>query len=335
MNSVFSGYGLTLLVAIGLFCSLNASAQTEKLGIVQYTAPPGMSKTQKDNVVAFSTFDQASGKYCIVTLYGATPGTGDAKKDFTREWTNLVVKPMGAAADPQTEASRSDGWSILAGGSAVETETGKAVAFLTVISGDGRTVSILAVFNDHSYLRQVETFIGGIDLDMSPASQTSSAPAPAQLAFDVDGHIIMPEPKARFTVAELAGKWEEGGRTSTSYVDRSTGAHAGTDSLAVRNTLTISSNGTYTNDFFAIRNGKKERDITAGTITVVGRLLSIRQSNRTVKYVIRGWLELPNMTILRLADGPWQNDDVIPENRFTDFSEFSRFYTKTHWVRMK
>ena len=294
-----------------------------------------MSKTLKDNVVAFSTFDQASGKYCIITLYGATPGTGDAKRDFTREWSNLVIKPMGASAEPQPEISASDGWTILAGGSAVDTGAGKAAAFLTVISGTGRTVSILAVFNDPSHLKQIEAFLGGIDLDKPAASQGVSNIAQAQLTFDVDGHIIMPEPKSQFMVADLAGKWEEGGRTSTSYVERSTGAHAGTDSLAARNTIDISSNGTYSNDFFAIRNGKKERDITTGTITVVGRLLSIRQSNRTVKYVIRGWLELPNMTILRLADGPWQNDDVIPENRFTDFSEFSRFYTKTHWVRMK
>ncbi|MEO7539887.1 MAG: hypothetical protein ABIV21_07655, partial [Pyrinomonadaceae bacterium] len=145
---VTSVYVSIIFAAIGLLYPLDAWAQSERLGIVQYTAPKGMTKTQKENVVAFSTFDQATSKYCLITVYGATPGTGDAKKDFTREWTNLVVKTMGAAAEPQTEALVSEGWNILAGGSAVETEAGKAVAFLTVISGTDRTVSILAVFND-------------------------------------------------------------------------------------------------------------------------------------------------------------------------------------------
>lgn len=155
------------------------------------------------------------------------------------------------------------------------------------------------------------------------------------LTLDVDGHIIMPEPKARFTLTDFAGVWEEGGRVSTSYVDRSTGAHAGTDSLAFTIKMTINKDGRYSSDFFEIRNGKTNRDTTTGTIAIDGRLLSVREHNRIVKYVIRGWMELPNMTILRLAEGPWQNDDVIPANRFTDFSEFSRFFPKTHWIRMK
>jgi len=56
-------------------------------------------------------------------------------------------------------------------------------------------------------------------------------------------------------------------------------------------------------DFFEVRNGQRLRDITTGTITIVGRLISIRHKG-TAKYVVRGWLELPNMTILKVA-GPW------------------------------
>jgi hypothetical protein len=52
-----------------------ALCQSEKLGIVQYVPPKGMTKTLKDNVVRVSDFDQVTGKYCIITVYGATPGT--------------------------------------------------------------------------------------------------------------------------------------------------------------------------------------------------------------------------------------------------------------------
>ncbi len=56
---------------------------------------------------------------------------------------------------------------------ATESEIGKAVAFLTVISGFGKTVSILAVFNDQTYLDKVSAFVSGIDLDKTVAPTTN------------------------------------------------------------------------------------------------------------------------------------------------------------------
>lgn len=328
---------LFVLTAIVSFAAPSAFSQTEKLGIVKYTPPKGMTKTLKENVVVFSEFNQTTGMYCIITVYGATPGTGNAQSDFAREWNNLVVKTLDKAeANPTVDTSTADGWTIIAAGSAVESGAGKALAFLTVISGSGKTVSILAVFNDPAYVKQVDTFISGLDLD-KPVTRATETAAAVPLALDVDGHIIMPEPTRAFTVADLAGVWEEGGRSSTSYVFQSSGAYAGTDSLAIKIARTIERDGTYSSDFFSIRNGKKERDITTGSITIVGRVLTVRQSNSstTDKYVIRGWLETPTATILRLAEGPWHNDDVIPQDRFTDFTDFGRFFTKTHWVRKK
>ena len=81
-----------------------ASAQTEKLGIVKYTAPSGWTKTQKqENVIVFSAQNQTGG-LCIITLYGATPGTGNPQSDFAKEWQTLVVQNMKAEANPATES---------------------------------------------------------------------------------------------------------------------------------------------------------------------------------------------------------------------------------------
>src|SRR5215207_2845480 len=82
--------------------------QTEKLGIVRYTPPKGWDKTAKENVVAFSEIDQTTGSFCIITLYGATPGTGKPETDFKREWDNLVVKPLKAEANPETQTEAAD-----------------------------------------------------------------------------------------------------------------------------------------------------------------------------------------------------------------------------------
>lgn len=40
------------------------------------------------------------------------------------------------------------------------------------------------------------------------------------------------------------------------------------------------------------------------------------------------------MTILKVA-GPWFDNQEIPEKMFTDFSEDSRFFLTTKWVRQK
>jgi hypothetical protein len=123
------------------------------------------------------------------------------------------------------------------------------------------------------------------------------------------------------------------GRIATTYVDRSTGVYVGTDSLHFTNKWTFDSSGRAANDFFEVRNGKKFSDNTTGRITIEGRLLSIRQKN-TAKYVIRGCLELPNMTILKIA-GPWFDDQEIPERVLNDFGPDSRFILTTKWVRTK
>jgi hypothetical protein len=50
------------------------------------------------------------------------------------------------------------------------------------------------------------------------------------------------------------------------------------------------------------------------------------------KYVIRGWLELPDMTILEVC-GPWYNDDVIPAEIFSNPNQGANLNSK--WVRKK
>lgn len=315
-----------------VFMPPSVFCQAEKLGIVRYIPPKGMTKTLKENVVLFSELDQGTGKYCIISVYGASPGTGNAQSDFAREWNNLVVKTLDKAeASPKTDVSNADGWTVIAAGSSVESGAGKALAFLTVISGQGKTVSILAVFNDPVYVKQVDAFIGGIDLDKDAPANNTAAVTPAP-TLDQWGNLFIPPPTRQLTIADLVGNWGDNpGRISTQYVFRDTGAHAGTDSLHFTSKWTIDGEGRYVNDFFEVRNGKKLSDTTTGTISIDGRVIYIKQKN-TMKYVVRGWLELPDMTILKVA-GPWYDNQEIPERTFTDPPD--SYMTTSKWVRKK
>ena len=320
-------------ILAGVITISTANAQPQKLGIVKYTAPSGMTKLPKKNVVVFSEMNQATGKYCIISLYGATSGTGNAQNDFTREWNNLIVKTMQAEANPTTDKSEADGWTVLAGGAPVKSEVGTGLAFLTVISGFGKTVSILAVFNDTAYVGRVDTFIKGIDLDKTvvPANTTAAAVPTSAPTLDQWGNLFIPPPTRELAVADLVGNWGDNpGRISTQYVFRDTGANAGTDSLHFTSKWTIDGDGRYVNDFFEVRNGKKLSDRTTGSIAIDGRVISIKREKSTARYVVRGWLVLPDMTILKVA-GPWYDGQEIPERTFTDPPDSYMLTSK--WVR--
>ena len=298
-----------------------AYCQTEKLGVVTYTAPTGFTKTTKENIVAFTNVDAATGKFCIITLYGATPGTGTPAGDFKREWANIVLKNMKADAAPQTETDtdKVTGWVATAAGSQVESEAGPALALLTVITGGGRTVSILGVFNDPSYAAPLAAFSKSIDLGKAVAD------APAPPIQNGSG------PLRQLTIADIAGEWGEASGFNTRYVDRATGVYAGADSVHFTQKMTFTSSGGFADDFFGLSNGRKITGSTTGTVTIVGRVLTIKRKG-LAKYVIRGWQEFANITVLNVC-GPWYDDQPIPESVFT-VPDSSVNLDKT-WIRKK
>ena len=314
---------------LSLLFSQVAIAQTETLGAIKYTAPSGFAKTAKDHAVVFNKVDQAKGTFCFITLYAAAPSSGNPQTDFASEWKSRVVDPWGGEASPKMETVPDDGWTAIAGGTAIDFQGGKAFALLTVVSGFGKTVSVLGIMNDDSNLPSLQAFMETMDIDKTPVARTATAPPPPQL--DASGHLIIPPPTRQLTLADIAGQWGESDGINVRYVYRDSGNYAGTDSLHYKSKMTITAAGGYYNDFYAIQNGKMIKDKTAGTVAINGRVISIRQNN-TAKYVIRGWLELPDMTIFEVC-GPWYDDDVIPQEIFNNPNQGANLNKK--WVRKK
>ena len=308
-----------------------AIAQTEKLGIIQYAAPAGFIKTAKDHAVVFSLIDQAKAKFCFITLYAVGPTTGNPQSDFANEWKLRVIDHWNGEASPKTEAVQDDGWTAIAGGGLIDFEGNKAFAFLTVISGFGKTVSVLAVLNDESYLPSYQRFVEQMDIDKTVASAPSRPPSTPALQYDSYGHLLIPAPTRQLTLADIVGQWGESDGINVTYVNRYSGTYAGTDSLHYKSKMTFTADGGYYNDFYAIQNGKIIKDKTAGKIAINGRVVYVRQNNLS-KYVIRGWLELPDMTILEVC-GPWYDDDVIPQAIFDNPAQGANLNKK--WVRKK
>jgi tRNA_anti-like len=173
-----------------LFAPLSVFSQTERLGVVQYTPPKGWTKTQKENVVTFSEINH-SGRFCFITLYGATPSVGTPQKDFAKEWNNLVVTPWSGEANPKTETETVDGWTAIAGGSAIDFQGNKAFAFLSVLSGFGKAISVLGILNDDSYLVPLQAFVERMEMDKSIANVHAPIVEPTQPARPTENTATM------------------------------------------------------------------------------------------------------------------------------------------------
>jgi hypothetical protein len=243
-------------------------SQTEKLGIVKYTPPKGWNKAVKENIVTFYEGDPATGPFCFITLYGATNSTGNPESDFKREWNNLVIKPFNGQAKPETATEVSDGWTTIAGGAAVHISGGEGFAFLTVISGGGKTVSILGLFNDQSYAGQLAAFGTGIDL----GKVTAESPPPPREAPRTSSTDI-----TSMHAAELVGEFESNEvRANQVYIGKRVRIHGTVNTIEIgkdgRVILTFKSSITTRNNarcFFSQSQNSGIATLSAHTVATV------------------------------------------------------------------
>ncbi|NOT51865.1 MAG: hypothetical protein HOP10_11385 [Chitinophagaceae bacterium] len=149
-----------------LFLSIQAMGQTETFDIITYAAPKDWKKDAKPGVVNFTNVNTGTGGFCVLALFASKTSTGDAKKDFEREWNELAVNPYKAEPAPKTETQNTgEGWTIVAGSAPVKVDGVDIYIMLTTLSGFGKTVSIRASLNDEAYLPPMATFLESLKLD--------------------------------------------------------------------------------------------------------------------------------------------------------------------------
>jgi len=166
--------------------------------------------------------------------------------------------------------------------------------------------------------------------DLTVIGSITAQDGGSTLVIQEDGNLVIPVPTRMITVADLAGEWGHNDGITTTYIDRSSGTYTGFESLHFTENWTITEQGEIFLDFFGLQNGRKISEESSGTVTLAGGILAINKSN-TRRYVLRGWLELPEMTIMKL-NGPWY-DAPIPEDIFTD--PHQGWNLDENWVRKK
>lgn len=227
--SVFFALQLLVLIApLAVFC------QTEKLDIIEYTPPNGWTKTPKDGLIVYNTYDKTSGGFCLLTVYPSTASAGSPIKDFVNSWKERVAQPFKADGDPKTETQTQDGWTSVTSAAQIESDGAKSALLMTVVSGYGRTASILAIFNNQEYLPQIDAFLAGLKMNKAQAIADAKPNPPASTTPTT--------PVANsYSPAALVGRWGTG-----TAGDSVSGNFIQYGSNASQKYYQFNANGTYT-----------------------------------------------------------------------------------------
>ena len=132
-----------------------------------------------------------------------------------------------------------------------------------------------------------------------------------QPVLDHYGSLIVPPLDRKVELSELVGEWRNDGAGIKSYVNSGTGTYAGFSSAQTTDDWTIDAKGDVFNiGTYAVANEKGAHGGTvkqAGTASLdANMVLTVRWKDKgdEVHYLIRGWVELPAITVLNL-NGPY------------------------------
>ncbi|MBK5269604.1 MAG: hypothetical protein JJE22_01195 [Bacteroidia bacterium] len=153
-------------VFLFLLISAKIFSQTETFDILTYTPPKDFKKENKQGVVNYTNVNTTTGGFCVIAIYASVASTGNAEKDFKKEWKELVATPYKAEPNPKTETeSTEEGWKVVTASAPVKQDGIDLYIMLSVVSGFGKTLSIRTSLNDESYIARINTLFESMELD--------------------------------------------------------------------------------------------------------------------------------------------------------------------------
>jgi hypothetical protein len=235
-----------VLVLLAPLAPLSASAQVQSLGDVSFVVPTGFSYEQKPGANS-ATMGIACGQvHCLIVIYQALPLTEPVDKAFfAAVWAQLITRPLhdplpNGSLGEHRSVSGYPGREMLGGGrthfvTLTVLETGKNVIPIVILGPNGAYQQVYDIVN---------RFLDGVRV----------------------GAVKAQPPKTTITMADLVGEWSNDFAGSTTYVNRYSGAYAGSSIVAGGSGYTIAADGRYTFVFQGINNGEIIRDKGSGRV---------------------------------------------------------------------
>jgi hypothetical protein len=175
-------HALSFVFVLLLACSA-AVAQPQTFDAASFTPPPGWAAAQDRDHVTFTFIDSAARTYVMLAVYNSTLGSGDAEKDFSREWNELVGKSFSAESAPRSSTGQSRaGLEFHEAGAQVRQQNGEpSYVRLLVFPAGQRRFSVMLVATNENALqarqRDVQSFVDSLRL-ASPSAPTSKPAEP-------------------------------------------------------------------------------------------------------------------------------------------------------------
>ena len=172
-----------LFVLLLLLAVSTAAAQTQTFDAVSFTPPPGWAAAQDRDHVTFTLIDSAARTYTMLAVYNSTPGSGNAERDFSSEWNELVGKSFSAGSAPRSSAGQSRaGLPFREGAAQVRQQNGEPsyVRLLVFPAGQHRFSVMLVATNEKALQArqaEVQSFVDSLRL-ASPSAATAKPAEP-------------------------------------------------------------------------------------------------------------------------------------------------------------
>jgi hypothetical protein len=135
--------------------------------------PKGWTKEAKESAIQL-TKEDASGAFCLITLYKSLPSDKEAKENFDASWEALVKDMLDIKTDAEMQPQVTEnGWDVQSGHAPFEKDGVKGIALLVSSTGYNKLVNVLIMTNTDAFEKDVTAFLESIDLK-KPAGSTTT-----------------------------------------------------------------------------------------------------------------------------------------------------------------
>lgn len=171
----------TILVAItaalvAAWASVAAAAR-QTFDAVSFEAPSGFAVARAATGVTMQESDAKAGTFALVVVAPSAASAGSLDQDFQAAWASAVVPTFAVTDAPaMTPGAPIDGWALTSGAAKGTVQGVATSVMLVVLTGNGRTETIIIAMNAGTYLPAVEQFLHSLRMT-APAAGAPQPPA--------------------------------------------------------------------------------------------------------------------------------------------------------------
>jgi hypothetical protein len=160
-------FSLACIIMIPL---LMAAQQNVSFGLLSFNEPSNWTFADNGSYHTYSTVNNSTNIYCVISIYSSNISSGNAKHDFQNEWKGIVSNHFTVTKNPQPQKNTSaSGISYLQDEAVLSNNIVNYFAQLSVFNFNGKVQSVLFLTGNKNSLSQYQA-----DLDRFLSSVKSN-----------------------------------------------------------------------------------------------------------------------------------------------------------------